>query len=393
MQYDFLTAPDRTNTGASKWESMAAAYGGALPEGIVPFSVADMELKNPPEVAQGLSEFLQDAVLGYTQPTASYYAAVCSWMEVRHNWHVAPEWIVAFPGVVPAVFCGVRAFTQPGDGVIIMTPVYYPFYMAVEKSGRTLVENPLLETQNGYEIDFDDLEQKAKNPKNRLLVLCSPHNPVGRVWTSEELKKIGDICLKYDVTVLSDEIHFDLILPGYRHRVLTTVAEDFADNFVVCTAPSKTFNLAGGCCSNIIIKNKKLRERFQTEMRNSAIHSVNALGLKACEIVYTKCHDWLDQLLQLLERNKQLVENFMAENIPAIHVLPLEGTYLQWWDCRRLGMTPAELEEFMQKKALLFLDEGHWFGKAGSGFERINLAAPTLKVQEGLQRLAKALQD
>lgn len=393
MQYDFSTAPNRTGTGAAKWEMMNAAYGSTVPQGIIPFSIADMELKNPQEITQGLTDFLENAVLGYTQPTAAYLDAVAGWMQRRHRWHVAHEWIVPFPGIVPAIFCAVRAFTQPGEGVILNTPVYHPFYMAVQRCGRTLVENPLLKTGDRYGIDFDDLEQKAKDPNNKLLVLCSPHNPVGRVWTEKELLRVGEICLENNVMVVSDEIHFDLILPGNRHRVLTTLSEAFADRFAVCTAPSKTFHLAGACCSNIIIKNEELRKQFQTEMEQTAVHSVNAMGLKACEIAYTKCEAWLEQFLLLLDKNKKCAETFLRENIPEIEATPLEGTYLQWWDCRKLGLEEQALEEFLQKKALLFLDAGYRFGKAGSGFERINLAVPTAKLQEGLQRLTHALKN
>lgn len=391
MQYNFHTAPNRANTGAYKWEIMAAAQDAVLPADIIPFSVADMELQSPPEIADGLCKFLQHTVLGYTQPTAAYREAVCHWMARRHSWPIQPEWIVPFPGVVPAIYCGVRAFTEPGDGVIIMTPVYYPFYSAVQKSGRNLVENPLLEAADSYVIDFDNLEQCARNPKNKVLILCSPHNPVGRVWTREELLRIGEICLAHDVLVISDEIHFDLILPGHKHTVLTTLSESFAEHFVVCTAPSKTFNIAGLSCSNIVIQNPNLRETFQAAMRALGTPSVNALGLKACEIAYTQCAQWLDQLLALLEHNRRYAADFIKDHIPAIAVKRLEGTYLQWWDCRGLGMDKKELEEFMQKRALLFLDEGYWFGKAGAGFERINLACPTEKLAQALKRLAEAL--
>lgn len=393
MNYNFKTVPDRRNTGSGKWEAMEKALGEALPEGVIPLSVADMELSTPPEIVAGLKETLDKMVLGYSMPTTSYRRAVCDWMARRHDWEIAPDWIVPYSGVVPALYTAVKAFTAPGDSVIIMTPVYYPFYSAVKNNGRSIVENPLINTGERYEIDFADLEKKAMESNNKLLILCSPHNPVGRVWTQEELLKVGEICLKYDVMVVSDEIHFDLILPGHKHTVLTSLKPEFADRWIVCTAPSKTFNLAGLQCSNIIIKDEKLREAYLKEAAQTGFFSVNLLGMCACEIAYRRCDGWLDELLILLDQNRKLIEAFMAEHLPEIYIYPLEGTYLQWWDCRKWNLDQAALEKFMQEKALLFLDEGYIFGKAGAGFERINIACPTETLKKALQRLKLAREN
>lgn len=390
MKYDFTTIVDRSKMSSGKWDGMKKACP-ELPEGIIPFSVADMELKNAPEIIDGLKDFLDDVILGYTSPSKGYLDSVCSWMKTRHNWEINEEWIVTSPGVVPAFFNAVKAYTEPGEGVIIMTPVYYPFEMAMQLNGRNVVKNQLINNNGHYEIDFADFEEKAKDSKNKVLLFCSPHNPVGRVWTKEELLKVADICLANDILIISDEIHFDLIMPGYEHTVFASLSEEIADHCIVCTAPSKTFNLAGMQASNIIIKNPDIRKKLSDELMTSAMFMLGILGYKSCELAYTKCSPWLDELLVLLDTNRKLVEDFMAANIPEIKVCPLEGTYLQWWDCRGLGLEYKELEEFMTKKAYMFFDEGHMFGSEGDGFERINLACPTAVLQEALERMAAAL--
>lgn len=389
MSYDFHTLVSRRNTGSAKWNWMDSSAKAVPGEDVIPFSVADMELKNAPEIAEGLAGFTARSILGYTGPTDAYRDAVCGWMRTRHHWQIEPDWIVPFPGVVPALDQLVRLFTEPGDGVIIMPPVYGPFSSAVTQNGRALLKNPLIDTGRGYEIDFDGLESKAKDPRAKMLIFCSPHNPVGRVWTPEEIERVSRICLKNHILVVSDEIHFDLILPGHSHSVFSTVVPEMAENCIICTAPSKTFNLAGLIASNLIIQNEALRKRFLEGTHFGG--SVNVLGLKACEIAYTQCAGWLDELLLLLDKNRRLCEDFTAAEIPGIQVRPLEGTYLQWWDCRGLGLAEKELEAFNHEKALLFCNEGYQFGKEGSGFERINLACPTAYLEKALHRLKRAL--
>ncbi len=388
MKYDFETAVDRKNTGSAKWELMKE-WKPNVSEGIIPFSVADMELKNPPEITKGLQEYLDSAILGYTIPTESYYNAVCNWMKKRHNWDVRPEWIVNTPGVVAAFFAGIQALTEPGDGVIVMTPVYYPFYFAMERNERKIVKSSLINTGKTYKIDYKDLEEKAKDPKNKVLLFCSPHNPTGRVWTKEELEKVADICLRNNVFIISDEIHNDLIMPGYKHTVFATISEDIKNNIMVCTAPSKTFNLAGLQNSNIIIPNQSIRERYSKILESNAIELVNMIGLKACEIAYTQCENWLEQLLELIYHNHLELKKYIQENIPQIKVYDLEGTYLQWLDFNDFGLSNEQLEELMHKKAELYFDEGYVFGEEGSGFERWNIACPTKVMMEGLERLKK----
>lgn len=390
MKYDFTTVVDRSNMGCAKWEQMKRWNPDVSP-GVVPFSVADMELKNPPEITEGLKKYLDETILGYTMPTDAYLDAVCGWMQKRHNWAVSKEWIIGSPGVVSAFFLAVKAFTDEGDGIIIQTPVYYPFKTAVERNKRTLVKNPLLFTGSTYVIDYDDLELKARDPRNKVLLFCSPHNPVGRVWTPEELARVGEICLRNQVLIISDEIHFDLIMPGHKHTVFAGLSEGLANNMMVCTAPSKTFNLAGLQTSNIIIPNPKIRSQYVEEMMLNGSFSLNIMGYKACEIAYTECEEWLEQLLQLIYHNHLELKKFMAANLPAIKVFDLEGTYLQWMDFRGLGMNKDELKKFMHFEAEVYCDEGYVFGEEGAGFERMNLACPTRLMMEALERLAAAI--
>jgi putative C-S lyase len=392
MKYDFENVIDRSMLGSSKWCEMRTANPD-IPEGIIPFSVADMELKNAPQIMEGLRRYLDadQMTLGYTSPTDSYKEAVSSWMKRRHNWDADMKWNLLSPGVVTAFFVAIRAFSEPDDGVLIFSPVYYPFKMAIEKNGRTVVDVPLLVNGMRYEIDWEKFEEAARLPKNKILLFCSPHNPVGRVWNEAELRRVSEICLANNILMLSDEIHNDLIMPGYKHTVYATLSKEAEQNCIICTAPSKTFSLAGLQTSNIFVPNEELHKKLFDEMFNSALFTLNAIGYKACEIAYTQCEDWLEQVVELVAENARLVESYMAEKIPQIKVFPLEGTYLQWWDCRSLFGDFREMEEFMRKKAYLFLDEGYMFGETGKGYERINLACPTRVLQEALDRLHNAL--
>lgn len=392
MEYDFENLISRRNAGSSKW-NMMEKINKDVAENIVPFSVADMEFKSPPEIADGLKSYIDSSVLGYTEPTEEYFKAIYSWMERRHNWKIKKEWLIEFPGIVPALFTIVRALTEENDGVLIMTPVYYPFYKAIEKNQRKVVSTELLLSNGHYKINFENFEEKAKLESTKLLILCSPHNPVGRVWTEEELKKIGRICLENNVFVVSDEIHFDLIMPGFKHTVFANISEEFANNCVICTAPSKTFNLAGLQTSNIIISNKVIRKKVIREHRKvyGDYSVLNIFGYKACELAYNEGEEWLEELIKVLAENKKLVENFMEKNLPEIKVINLEGTYLQWLDFRGVEKDHISLEKFMQIEAQLFLDEGYIFGTGGQGFERINIACPKKVLEEALYRLLEAV--
>lgn len=388
-EYDFTTLVDRSGLASAKWDAMRRA-NPAVPAGIPPFSVADLDLKNAPEIIEGLQRFLDDAVLGYTAPPASFTQAVVDWMRRRHGWTVKPEWMVPCPGVVPAFFNAIRACTKSGDGVIIQTPAYYPFYSAIERNQRRLIRNPLVLRDGRYRIDFDSLRKLAADPTNKLLLFCSPHNPTGRVWTRDELLELADIVLANDLVLVSDEIHFDLVLPGHRHTVVSTLGDAIARRTIVCTAPSKTFNLAGMATSNIVIEDADLRARFVTELEATGFIFLTTLGYKACELAYDKCEAWLAGLLQLIQRNHELVKRFMAEHLPEVRVFDLEGTYLQWMDFRGLGKGAAEMKVIHEQRAWVFFDEGTIFGEEGAGFERMNLATPTAAVEAALERLAAA---
>lgn len=391
MNYDFETSVNRGLDGSAKWSSMYREIED-LPEDVIPFSVADMELKNPPEIMEGLRTFLSDdLILGYTIPTAPYYSALIDWMKHRHNWQISPDWFVLSPGVVPALYASVKCFAKPGEGVIIFSPVYYPFKKAVEASNRKVADIPLILNKKRYEIDWETFEREAKNPNNKLLMFCSPHNPVGRVWTKEELARVAEICLENKLLMLCDEIHHDLIMPGYKHRVFATLSKEAEQNCLIYTAPSKTFNLAGLQTSNIIIPNPEIRKIFQNEMEATSLRALNTVGYKACELAYNKCETWLDELIRHIDANRKFTEGFMKEKLTQIEVYPMEGTYLQWWDCRGLGMDYEELGKFLREKAYLIVDEGHIFGETGKGFIRMNLACPMHVLEAALERLHRAV--
>ena len=389
MKYDFETLVDRSQNGSAKWNGMKD-HNPAVAKNIAPLSVADLDLKLAPEIAEGMLEFMQNnPVFGYTNGTAAYYDAVINWMKDKHNYQVEKEWIVLSNGVVPALSDGVTAFTEENDGVIIFTPVYYPFYRAIELNNRRVQRCPLINHENSYQIDFDKFEELAKQANTKLLILCNPHNPVGRVWTKEELEKIADICLNNGIIILSDEIHEDLTMPGYTHYPIAVLSEVIGDITVTCTAPSKSFNIAGLQGSNIIIKNKELRAKFIAQQEKKEFFTLNTLSFEATRLAYTKGDAWLAEFKTLIHHNYDILVDFIKKNLPSVTVYPLEGTYLAWLDFRNLGYDYLELEKKMIA-ADLYLDEGYVFGQEGEGFERINIACPTWVLKEALERLKNA---
>lgn len=393
MKYNFETVHKRFNTGSKKWDEMVA-HGVKEDEDIIPFSVADMEFVTAPEIVDALKYELDHSVMGYANPTKEYQETVCAWMKKRHGWDAKPEWILPSHGVVDAFFDAVKIYTKEGEGVMLMTPVYYPMYHAVQDTNRVLVDCPLVRRGNTYEIDFDDFEKKAADENTKLLILCSPHNPCGRVWTREELEKIGNICLQHHVLVVSDEIHFDLVMPGCRHIVYASISEEFAQNCIVCTAPSKTFNLAGLQTSNIFIPNEKLRNQYLTYLKKTNPNpKCNILGYRASEAAYKYCEEWLEEAIQVIDRNRNLVKDFMAREFPQIDVIDMEATYLLWMDWGKLGLDCKELERINHEEAKLFFDEGYVFGAQGECYERWNLACPTRYVQEALDRMKEAYKN
>ena len=391
-KYDFETVISRKNQGSYKWEQMYKEYPD-LPDDIIPFSVADMELQIAPEIKEGLKKYIDEAVLGYTGTNDNYLEIVVNWMKKRHNFDVKKEWIVNSSGVVSALYDAIKAYTEENQGVIVFTPVYYPFYSAITSNNRKIIDCPLIENNRNYTIDFQKFEEFAKDKNNRLLILCSPHNPVGRVWTKEELEKIGEIALKNDLIIISDEIHFDILMKGQKHTVLQTISNEISEITVTCTAPTKTFNLAGIGISNIIIKNEELRKKFIKEQEKSSSHVFAALGFKACELAYTKAEKWFEQFLELINKNQQIVNEFFENKFTVLKAPLIQGTYLQWLDFRELGLKNKELKRFMNEKAKIFFSEGYTFGKNGDGFERMKLAVPTHILEKGLERLYNAIKQ
>lgn len=388
--YDFETLLSREGQGSLKWMAMLSENPN-MNKDIIPFSVADMEFKTPPEVVEGLKKYLDLAVLGYTGQSEGYLDAVRSWMKRRHNFSVEREWIVSTGGVVPAFFTAIRKFSNPGEGVIIMSPVYYPFFDGIRCNDRKLADCPLIENNGQYTIDFDKFEKLAAEKENKILLFCSPHNPVGRVWTMEELKELERIILKYDLILLADEIHHDIIMPGHKHTVFQTLSEELADRTVTMTAVSKTFNLAGLSLSNIIIKNPILRQKFIDGLCETKSVPVSILGYKGTEIAYNECEAWLESLIELINSHQHLVHNYFKENHPEIVAPVSEGTFLQWIDFRALGKTKEELERFLKDDCKLYFDQGYVFGENGSGFQRWNLACPTRFIEAGLKRFSEKL--
>ncbi len=389
MKYDFTTKIDRSNTGAFKYDFMPESLRDS---GIVPMTVADMEFSAPPEVNEAVAAAAHHGCYGYTGPDKAFMDAVKHWQKTRHGWDIEDDWYVVTNGIVQALGIAVRAFTAPEDSVLIMTPVYHPFYGAVLDNGRQLVTSALIENAGRYEIDFEDIEAKAALPSVKLMLLCSPHNPIGRVWTREELEKISEICLKNGVLVVSDEIHNDLIMPGNRHTVFASIP-GAEDNCIVCTAISKTFNLAGLSCSNIFVPNEKLREKFSKQAHTDGCGCVPYIARFATIAAYNKGSEWLDELISVVDANFRLLYDFIGKRLPQFSVTRAEGTYLAWIDMRSLGMGHEKLNEFMVEKAMIADNDGEMFGSAGDGFRRWNLALPKAELENALERLEKAVKE
>ena len=402
MPNDFDIEIDRRYTGSVKWEFAIdsedpsqksrtdACFGSNR---VLPMWVADMDFPSPEPVIKALQKRAQHGIFGYTQPDQAYLEAVTGWMKKRHGWHVEESWIVTTQGVVPALHLLVRALTQPGDKILIQRPVYYPFFSAIEKNGCRIVSNSLVMTDGQYRMDYDDLETKAADPDVKLAILCSPHNPVGRVWTREEIQRFGHICLRNHVRVISDEIHGDLVYPGVTFSPFAVADSAFQENTVVCTAPSKTFNLAGLQTSNIFIPDTKIRQKFKESLLANGLSGLNPFGMTACRVAYEEGEPWLEDLLHYLKANLDALVNFFESEIPEIKVIHPEGTYLVWFDCRSLGLDKHQLRNLFLDQARVFLDEGNLFGPEGDGFERINIACPRSLLMQGLQRIIAAIKN
>ena len=388
MKYDFDQIIDRHGTGCLKYD-FARERGKR--EDVLPLWVADMDFRVAEPILERLRKTVDHGIFGYSEAKGDYFQTVASWYQERFGWEVHRSWLVKTPGVVFAIAAAVRAFTEKGDSVLLQQPVYYPFSEAIRDNGRELVNSPLKLVNGHYEMDFEDLEKKIVEHHVRLFLLCSPHNPVGRVWTEAELRRVGDICVKHGVIVVSDEIHSDFVWPGYKHTVFASLSKAYADISVTCTAPSKTFNLAGLQTSNIFIPNRDLKHRFRKAVDQAGYSQLNTMGLVACQAAYEEGGEWLEQLKEYLQGNLTFAREYIEKNLPGVHLIEPEGTYLIWLDFRDLGLTEAQREDLIVNKAKLWLDSGAIFGVDGEGFERINIACPRATLKEAFDRLAGAL--
>ncbi len=389
MVYDFDKVIDRRNTACLKYDF---AIQRGRPADVLPFWVADMDFPIAREIQDTLTQRCTHGIFGYSESNEAYFQAVHDWYAKHFQWETKNEWLTKTPGVVFALAMAVKAFTKPGEAVLIQQPVYYPFTEVIEDNGRHLINSPLILHNDHYEIDFSDLEKKIIDNDVKLMLLCSPHNPVGRVWTRSELQKVGDICLKHHVIIVSDEIHSDFVWGNNKHTVFAALGENYAQNCVICTAPSKTFNIAGLQISNIFIPNKTLRQKFRKQVAAAGYSQVNTFGLVACQAAYTYGEEWLTQVKTYIQDNIKFIESYLVQNLSQIKLLKPEGTYLVWLDCSKLGLDATAREQWLWHKAHLWLDGGGIFGSEGQDFERINVACPRATLKQGLDQLKAAIE-
>jgi len=381
---------NRKNTRCLKYDF---AKRRGMPEDVLPLWVADMDFETSSYIEDALIERVKHGIFGYSEVQTEYFEIVRDWMKRHHDWDVQERWLVKTPGIVFALAMAVKAYTDPGDGVLIQLPVYYPFSEVIQDNGRRVVSNTLyLGEDNRYHIDFEDFENKIVDEKIKLFFLCNPHNPVARVWTKEELIKLGDICVKHQVIVVSDEIHQDFVFKG-KHLVFANLKKEYEDISITCTSPSKTFNIASMMMSNIFIPNRELKHKFRKELDAAGTSQLGVMGLVACEAAYSKGEEWYQAMHSYVEANIEFTKKYVDENLAGVHMVEHEGTYLVWLDFRETGFTVAELEQLIIYKAKLWLDSGKIFGECGRGFQRINVACPRSILEEALGRIKEALEN
>lgn len=385
---DFDKIVDRRNTRCLKYDF---AVERNMPADVLPLWVADMDFETSSYIEDALIERAKHAIYGYSEVKMEYFNILKNWMKKHHDWDIQRKWLIKTPGVVFALAMAVKAYTEPGDAVLIQQPVYYPFSEVIKDNGRRVVSNTLyLGEDNRYHIDFEDFEQKIVENKIKLFLLCNPHNPVGRVWTKEELTRIGDICVKHRVTVVSDEIHEDFAFRG-KHQVFANIKKEYEEITVTCTAPSKTFNIASLMISNIFIPNPELKKKFRHQLDAAGISQLNVLGLVACEAAYEHGEEWYQAMKAYVKENIEFVKQYVEEQLPGVKMVDHEGTYLVWLDFRGTGLGVEELDDIIINKAKLWLDSGKIFGTCGEGFQRINVACPRKVLKEALDRIKQQL--
>lgn len=388
MKYNFNEIIDRKGTDSLKYDF---AVERGLPKDVLPLWVADMDFPVEDHIKEALIKASEHAIFGYSDTKDDYFEVLSSWYERRFFWKVKKEWLVKTPGVVFATAMAIQALTKENEAIIIQEPVYYPFSSTIRANNRKLVINNLVLKKDKYHIDFVDFEKKIIENNVKLFILCSPHNPVGRVWTREELQKLANICLKHKVYIFSDEIHSDLVYEKDTHTIFANLGKDVEDSCIVATAPSKTFNIAGLQVSNIWIANEKMRDAFKEAIDRAGYSQLNNMGLIATKVAYKYGEEWLEELKIYLKSNIDFVRKFLKDKLSNIKLIEPEGTYLLWLDCRELGLSEKERQGLIQNKAKLWLDTGTMFGKAGAGFERINIACPRKTLEEAMNRLKEAI--
>ena len=388
MSSQFDTIINRKNTNSLKYDF---AVERGRDENILPLWVADMDFMVAPEIIEALEKSVKHGIYGYSESKKDYFEAIQKWFLEKHHYSLQEEWLVKTPGVVFAIAQAIRAYTKEGDYVLIQSPVYYPFRETIEVNDRKVAVNSLVLKNGHYEIDFEDFEKQIVEKKIKLFLLCNPHNPVGRVWTKEELTKIGDICVRNHVLVVSDEIHCDFTFPGFAHTVFASIKKEFEQISILCTSPSKSFNLAGLQISNIFIPNKEVRKQFERAVAQAGYSQVGLPGIVACKAAYTYGEEWLKQLKVYLKENLDFLREYLKKELPQITLIEPEGTYLIWLDFRALGLSKEALHTLIEEKAGLWLDEGDIFGPEGEGFERINIACPRKTLEEALNRIRTAV--
>ena len=384
MKYNFDEIIPRRGTNSYKWDSAGDAD-------ILPMWVADMDFRTAPPVVEALRKRVEHGIFGYVRVPDVYYAAVTNWFARRHDWQIEKEWIIYTTGVVPALSAVIKALTAPGDKVMVQTPVYNCFFSSIRNNGCGMIANPLIYRNGTYQIDFADLEQKAADPSVKVLLLCNPHNPAGRVWTKQELTRIGDICIRNNVWVVADEIHCELVFPGHTYIPFASISQEFLMHSVTCTSPSKAFNLAGLQIANIISADTDIRTKIDKAINVNEVCDVNPFGVEAVMAAYNDSEEWLEELKQYLFDNYNFLRAYFAEYLPEFPVSILEGTYLVWVNCSVLNQSSDEIIKTLLEKEKLWVNEGSLYGEAGEGFIRINIACPRQQLIEGLNRLRRAL--
>jgi len=384
MKYNFDEIIPRRNSNSVKWDA-------AKNDHVLPLWVADMDFRTAPLVIEALEKRVRHGIFGYTKVPQTYFDAITGWFERRHNFMFCREWTLYTTGVVPALSAIIRALTVPGDKVIAQTPVYNCFFSSIRNNGCELSANQLIYKYGAYTIDFDDLEKKASDPRAKLLLLCSPHNPAGRVWSREELTRIGNICVENDIIVVSDEIHCDLVYEGYRHIPFVSLSEDFLLRSVTCTAPSKTFNIAGLQCANIHAADKTIRKKIDKALNINEVCDINPFAVEALIAAYNEGEEWLEELKKYLYANYLFVKDFFEKHLPLFPILPLEATYLVWVDCSVLQRSSTDIAEMLLKSENLWINAGAMYGAGGENFIRLNIACPRVLLAEALNILKRSL--